>query len=227
MTRVVVSLTGNTLEEIYKKVARTDERSAIELRLDSVKNLNPKDISSYFGSIMGRCIVTYRVPSEGGLSKDYRISTLIQIIDIVRNLKPLYMDIEADTYRKISQSVDLNGLNLLISTHFLFMKPVEDDIYNALADNKERASLVKVVNSPSSMSEALTVLELYSKADKGKLVAFSVGEKYSFTRYMSVILGSPLIYSSLKNERVAEGQPEESEAYEFLEFVRKNWSSTD
>ena len=177
--------------------------------------------------VMDRCIVTYRSPSEGGLSKDYRISTLLQIIDIVRNLKPLYIDIEADTYRKIYESVDLSGLNLIISTHFLFTKPTRDDISNALAENKDKASIVKVVNSPSTMGEALMVLELYSKADKGKLVAFSVGEKYSFTRYISVILGSPLMYSSPKNERVIEGQPEEGEAHAFLEFVKKNWSSTD
>ncbi len=145
---------------------------------------------------------------------------------MVRELKPAYLDIEADTYRKISQSVDLNGFNLLISTHFLFTKPTAQDIESALTDNRERASLVKVVNSPSTMGEALQVLDLYSKADRGKLVAFSVGERYSFTRYMSVVLGSPLIYSHLKNERVAEGQPEESEAYEFLEFVAKNWNST-
>ncbi len=225
MTKVVVSLTGNTLEEIYKKMSRINERSIIELRLDSVKTLNAKDISSYFGSNMSRCIVTYRVPSEGGLSKDYRISTLIQIIDAIRNLKPFYIDIEADTYRKISQSVDLSGLNLLISTHFLFTKPTDEDIDNAWADNKEKANAVKVVNSPSTMSDVLKVLQLYGKAEKGKLIAFSVGEKYSFTRYMSVMLGSPLLYSSLKNEKVVEGQPEETEAYEFLEFVSKNWSS--
>jgi 3-dehydroquinate dehydratase type I len=226
MAKVVVSLTGNTLEEIFKKTSRVNASSMIELRLDSVKMLNPKDIASYFGSMMNRCVVTYRVPSEGGLSRDYRISTLIQILDVVRELKPAYLDIEADTYRKISQSVDLNGFNLLISTHFLFTKPTEQDIESALTENRERASLVKVVNSPSTMKEALQVLDLYSKADRGKLVAFSVGERYSFTRYMSVVLGSPLIYSHLKNERVAEGQPEESEAYEFLEFVSKNWNST-
>ncbi|MDG6927926.1 MAG: type I 3-dehydroquinate dehydratase [Nitrososphaerota archaeon] len=226
MTKVVVSLTGNTLEEIYKKMSRASEGSIIELRLDSVKMLNPKDIPSYFASSMSRCIVTYRVPSEGGLSRDYRISTLIQILDATRDLKPFYLDIEADTYRKISQSVDLSGFNLLISTHFLFTKPADQDIDNAWADSREKAGAVKVVNSPTTMSEALNVLELYGKAEKGKLVAFSVGERYSFTRYMSVMLGSPLLYSHLKNEKVAEGQPEETEAYEFLEFVNKNWSST-
>jgi 3-dehydroquinate dehydratase type I len=224
MVRVVVSLMGNTLEEMYKKVSRTDERSILELRLDSVKSLNPKDVPSYFGSLMDRCIITYRSPSEGGMSKDYRLTNVIQLVELMKGMKPYLFDIEAETLKKISGTADVSGLNLIISSHFIFTKATPQDLTSFISENRDKAKYLKVVNSPSTMSEALMVLSLYSSVEKGKLIAFSVGDKWSFTRYLSVVLGAPLMYSHLKNERVVEGMPEESEAYEFAEFL-KNWPS--
>lgn len=224
MTSVVVSLMGNTIEEMYKKVSRVDSRSIIELRLDSIKNLNPKDVPSYFSSEMDRSIITYRSPSEGGLSRDYKITNLIQLVELMKDYKPLLFDIEAETLKKISGSVDVSGLNLIISVHYIFTKPTQQDLNSFISENKDKAKYLKVVNSPENISEALQVLSLYSTVEKGKLIAFSVGDRWSFTRYLSVILGSPLMYTHLKNERVVEGMPEESEAYEFIKFL-KNWPS--
>ncbi len=224
MTSVVVSLMGNTIEEMYKKVSRVDSRSIIELRLDSIKNLNPKDVPSYFSSEMSRSIITYRSPSEGGLSRDYKITNLIQLVELMKDYKPLLFDIEAETLKKISGSVDVSGLNLIISVHYIFTKPTQQDLNSFISENKDKAKYLKVVNSPENISEALQVLSLYSTVEKGKLIAFSVGDRWSFTRYLSVILGSPLMYTHLKNERVVEGMPEESEAYEFIKFL-KNWPS--
>ncbi len=225
MVNIVVSLLGNTIEEMYKKISRTDERSLIELRLDSIKSLNPKDVPSYFSSVMDRCIITYRSPSEGGMSKDYKITNLIQLIELMKDYHPYLFDIEADSLKKISSSVDTSGLNLIISTHYIFTKPTTQDLNSFISEYKDKAKYLKIVNNPENITEALMVLSLYSAIEKGKLIAFSVGDKWSFTRYLSVVLGSPLMYTHLKNERVVEGMPEEYEAYEFVKFL-KNWPST-
>ncbi len=225
MVSIVVSLLGNTIEEMYKKVSRTDERSLIELRLDSIKSLNPKDVPSYFGSFMDRCIVTYRSPNEGGMSKDYKIANLMQLIELMKDYHPYLFDIEAESLKRISNNVDVSGLNLIISTHYVFTKPTQQDLTSFISEFKYRAKYLKVVNSPDNITEALMILSLYSMLEKGKLIAFSVGDKWAFTRYLSVVLGSPLMYAHLKNERVVEGMPEESEAYEFVNFL-KNWPFT-
>ncbi|MGC8599798.1 MAG: type I 3-dehydroquinate dehydratase [Nitrososphaeria archaeon] len=225
MVNIVVSLLGNTIEEMYKKISRTDERSLIELRLDSIKSLNPKDVPSYFSSVMDRCIITYRSPSEGGMSKDYKITNLIQLVELMKDYHPYLFDIEADSLKKISSSVDTSGLNLIISTHYIFTKPTTQDLNSFISEHKDKAKYLKIVNNPENITEALMVLSLYSAIEKGKLIAFSVGDKWSFTRYLSVVLGSPLMYTHLKNERVVEGMPEEYEAYEFIKFL-KNWPST-
>ena len=121
MVNIVVSLLGNTIEEMYKKVSRTDEKSLIELRLDSIKNLNPKDVPSYFGSFMDRCIVTYRNPSEGGMSKDYKITNLIQLIELMKDHRPYLFDIEADSLKKISNSVEIITLYSKQSQKIFFL----------------------------------------------------------------------------------------------------------
>ncbi|MFP3132965.1 MAG: type I 3-dehydroquinate dehydratase [Nitrososphaeria archaeon] len=224
MVRIVVSLLGNTIEEMYKKISRTNENSLLELRLDSIKSLNPKDVPSYFSSVMDRAIITYRSPSEGGMSKDYKITNLIQLIELMKDYHPYLFDIEAESLKKISNSVDTSGLNMIISTHYIFTKPTAQDLNSFISEYKDKAKYLKIVNNPENITEALMVLSLYSGIEKGKLIAFSIGDKWSFTRYLSVVLGSPLIYTHLKNERVVEGMPEEYEAYEFVKFL-KNWPS--
>ena len=225
MVSIVVSLLGNTIEEIYKKVSRTDERSLIELRLDSIKSFNPKDVPSYFSSVMDRCIITYRSPNEGGMSKDYKIANLMQLIELMKDYHPYLFDIEAESLKRISSSVDVSGLNLIISAHYVFTKPTQQELTSFVSEFKDKAKYLKVVNSPDNITDALMVLSLYSSVEKGKLIAFSAGDRWTFTRYLSVVLGAPLMYTHLKNERVVEGMPEEYEAYEFVKFL-KNWPST-
>ncbi len=215
------------MDELYKKATKVKEEHLIELRLDSVKSLNPKDVPSYFSSYFDRSILTYRSPTEGGMVKDYRISTLIQLIEVAKESKPFLFDVEGETLKKLG-SVDISGIDLLISSHFIYTKPTKQDLEQFIAENMPKAKYIKVVNQPTEISEAIELLSLYSNSDAGKLIAFSMGDRWSFTRYISVLLGAPLMYSHPKGERVVEGMPDEDEAELYVKFASsaKNWTST-
>jgi 3-dehydroquinate dehydratase-1 len=176
----------------------------IELRLD-LFNILPKPEEIL---IQKPTIVTIRRKREGGgyegseekrleLIKSY--SKFADFVDIENDARDEFFDVECR----------------VIESYHNFE---ETPSYELLRDMVEarRGEVFKIATLGKSKSDVLTITKLLCEYDD--LVAFLMGEKFAYTRIISVFLGSPFIYCHV-GKAVAAGQIEAWKTRKILEML--------
>jgi len=228
--RVCVSLLPRSLGELRLLSGRALELGAriVELRLDGLPRVELGEAVRLLDSLDARRIATLRPVREGGLyagPEEERLKTLREA-----GYRADYVDIESDAVEASPGLVDeLRGVGVKVisSRHFLGSSPGRAELRRLIPRWLSTADLVKVVNSPSKAQEALGLLTLYREPGvAGRLIAFSMGERWALTRPLSLLLGAPFMYASLPGSAVAPGQMSFEEAVEALEVLVEGWPSS-
>ncbi len=197
--KIVTSVSGSPEE------ARRDAKRAlsmgsdlVEFRMDLIWDLPPNlsRVGELISGMEDRALLTWRTERHGGNGSDLPPDYLISLAKISG-----LVDVEFE--------LALRGLriaNAIYSWHDPKGTPEIEVLLQISKRLLSAGGLAKVVTLAKDELEAYRVLNLYRRVDhKGRLVAFSMGERASFSRRMVALLGSPLVYSFL-GEEVAPGQ---------------------
>ncbi len=197
---IIATSIGGPLETTRDKAieALSHGSDLVELRLDLIWDSPPgiETINDLLRGFRDRSIITWRSEGHGGKGRPPDLNWLKSLESVAR-----FIDIE---YEFAAMGVRLP--NSIVSWHDPSGTP-ESSKLRYLADRiMELGEISKIVTYARSEEDAYRVLRLYREVRwPGKLIAFSMGRKGSFSRRIAPFLGSPIVYAYL-DEPVAEGQ---------------------
>ncbi len=206
----IVSEGSHAMLESAKK-ALFDGADLVELRLDHLSAID-KGLPAVIRreGLSGRCIITIRKKSQGGLFKgpEKRRLSLLELFSTIT--KPLYLDVELETARrnrKMIEKLRKRGQQIIISHHDFEKTPGTEELYSRYREARAMKSLSKIVTMANLPDDNLRILSLYGKTGKNNdLIAFTMGSIGQLTRILCISLGSPLTYVSYGSKAAAPGQ---------------------
>ena len=206
-----VGSAGELLARAKEILERYDDRVLVEARLDYLQD--PFEALKLLSPLSSRLIITYRRPEEGGVATNYTVDRALHVFREASKIRPRFIDVELRTLKEAR----FRYRDLIASVHYVGDTPSEERMVEDVKVARDLSSIVKLVTYPRTFEEAVRPLSLYRRF-RG-LVAFSAGEEWKFTRFLALVLGSPLIYCSAKGKGVAPGQPTVDEALTLMEAV--------
>jgi 3-dehydroquinate dehydratase type I len=216
-SKICVSVAHEDLDAVYIDAQKAFKEGAdlVELRLDYLNTLDLEAVKKKFKALDDKIILTLRKKEEGGRfqgNETKRIALLKQL----QGWKGAYMDVELST---LSNSKLKANAKTIVSWHDFSSTPSEKVLKVKLSAALEYGGIAKIVTTAKKLSDNLTVLSLYSRKMKGKIVAFCMGEDGKISRVLAPMLGSPFMYGCLEGAAVAPGQIPVSELRVFYELL--------
>ncbi|MEM2083963.1 MAG: type I 3-dehydroquinate dehydratase [Nitrososphaerota archaeon] len=195
----------------------------VEIRLDYFKEIDVENFKRIVKPFINKCILTYRL--NGYFNK--KLKEKKNIIKELIDLKPAYIDIEEEYYKKMLDLIDYiknENIQLIISWHDFNGTPSINKLRNILEKIRENGDLYKIVTTAKSINDNYKILSLYdylNSNEKNKLIAFCMGEKGLISRILCVFAGAPFTYASLFNQKTAPGQLSIIEMRKIYEIFKK------
>ena len=118
------------------------------------------------------------------------------------------LDVEFNTIRKnkdLEKYLKSTKTKLLISWHDFKKTPNFLELKTQMKKMAKFSPIVKIVTTANTVDDSTHILQLYSKREKTKLIAFAMGDAGRISRILCLNLGSPYTYVSL-GKPVAPGQ---------------------
>lgn len=194
--KIVVSLgSGGNLREKIERALK-EGADLVEVRVDLIWGRPPpiEEVSSLIYGLNGRVVLTVRSRAQGGAADAQDREWIERASEIC-----CYVDVE---YENSGVRVS----NAIYSWHDPSGTPNSEELVRIAERMLRLGGIAKLVTLARDELEAYRLLSLYRKLDHGgRLVAFCMGEKASFSRRLSALLGSPLVYCYLDSP-TAEGQ---------------------
>ncbi len=184
----------------------------IELRIDALIDPDPQEVIHLMEEINYPLIATNRMREEGGYfrgSESERTEILIQTADYAE-----LVDIELQTNEKFRANVIQAAKSTIISFHDFERTPHLKELLEIVEKEKELGSIAKFAVMPKNTQDTLNVLEVVNKVDNTIGIAMGVMGRY--TRVVTPLLGSPIIYASVGDES-APGQLDIKDTKEIIE----------
>ncbi|MHA2280633.1 MAG: type I 3-dehydroquinate dehydratase [Promethearchaeota archaeon] len=200
----------------------------IELRFDyipDIQNLTKDFVTNLLNQIQPKIpvICTLRDSSEGG-QVEIDINERFQIIKLLIESKPKYLDIEISTEKNIlTDIIDLalqNKVSLIYSFHNFEKTPTYNEAVKILEDSLNKLKnkiltdqkiiengIFKLIFTAQSFEDNLVPLKLCKtkSSKKLRLISFCMGDLGLFSRILCNFSNSFLTYSSY-SEKTAPGQ---------------------
>lgn len=205
-----ISLGARTLQGLGDRIQESEkyQPDLLEVRVDHLESFNPKALAKILEGYRDRCILTCRSPGEGGLFKGSEEKRL-EILEKLIELKPATIDMEAETLRRrtyLAQEARSLGIKVIASWHSFNGTPPKEALLERVRNTSNLGDIVKIVTMARSIDDNIKLLELYREMERGRLLAFCMGEKGLLSRILSLQLGAPFTYVSLPSEATAPGQ---------------------
>ncbi|MCS7121719.1 MAG: type I 3-dehydroquinate dehydratase [Archaeoglobaceae archaeon] len=159
-------------------------------------------------------ILTIRRKVDGGSFEGDENERLKKIVELSKLFE--YVDLEVDVPEWVFEELKKNNKKIEIIESYHNFK--ETPNYLSLKDLVEnrRGDILKIATLGKSFEDVKKITRIL--LDYEKVVAFLIGEKYSFTRVLSIFLGAPLIYCYVLKPK-APGQLELNFVYDLLKKV--------
>lgn len=204
--KICTVVQGNTLplflENLLIAKAATDR---VELRADSIKDLQSKDIETLKKNSPAHTIFTYRSVKEGGLfggsAKEQKLiyeqafSSGFELIDLSLG-NSLLKNLNTDERKR-----------LLVSYHNFEATPSFDKLKAVLKKMREESpAAIKIscmVNGPKDVFVLADILK--ERKEREKLIVIGMGELGKLTRVMFPSMGSYLTYAAMDEKKLAPG----------------------
>ena len=204
MTYLCVPIFVSSLDQAKRDAVLAAEGGAdlVEYRIDTFTD-DPAAILQLVAQSPVPCIVTCRIPDEGGqadLPDDQRIATL----NAARPAMPAYVDLELATYKTAGSQLEA-GPRLIVSAHDFQSRP--DRLYNILAEmTASTADVSKIVWTARTLRDNLEAFEILTTRQK-PTIALCMGEAGLLSRVLAKKFGAFLTFASLtRGAETAPGQ---------------------
>lgn len=205
ITKIVVPIAEKTVAECLKvgKKYIKDGAESLELRIDYINynSYTTEDLKELIKEINFLIIVTNRRIEEGGFfkgSEEERINTLYQIADLVD-----YIDIELESGEENIKKIVDTGVKTIISYHDFEKTPNKKFLENIIKKEKELGDIAKIATMPKNVFDTIKILNLMENSKKkndynngNDLIAISMGELGSYTRFISKNYNTPFTFAS-------------------------------
>ncbi|MCS7135731.1 MAG: type I 3-dehydroquinate dehydratase [Nitrososphaerota archaeon] len=223
--KLCVSTFGRDVNSLKDSVVKAIESDAdiVEVRLDYLKELDVKSVSSALRPYMGKLLLTLRPRYENGLFEGDE-EERAEILKKLCQESPAYVDIElrSPMFQELTRELMKIGTTVIVSWHDFEKTPEIDELRRIVDLSMKGGSIVKIVTMAKSFSDNLKVLSLYNVAYKHRLIAFCMGTEGILSRFLSLMLGAPFMYVSLPGAPTAPGQPSIIEAKEVIRMLSSN-----
>lgn len=220
--KICVSTFGRDVQSLKDSVVKAINSGAdiVEARLDYLKELEVNIISSILKPYMSKLVLTLRPSYENGLFEDDE-EERVKILGRLAQEGPAYVDIElrSPIFQDLLKELMKTGTTLIVSWHDFEKTPETDELQRIANLAMKAGSIAKVVTMAKSFSDNLKILSLYDMNERHRLIAFCMGVEGVLSRFLSLILGAPLIYVSLPGAPTAPGQPSITEAKEVIRML--------
>jgi len=221
--RVCTSIPAYDLSRLRLDVERAFSHGSdyVEVRFDYLPHLDFNRLREALQNYVERCIYTCRRGDEGGRfrgSEESRIEALKRLA----THRPAYIDIEMAAVKERPETVDelrSGGSKIIVSSHNFSETPSIDVLKAVFKEAARLGDCVKIVTSANRFGDNASILSLYRSAEKGRLIAFCMGELGAISRVICPLLGSPFTYASLDCEQTAPGQIPLADLREIYELL--------
>jgi 3-dehydroquinate dehydratase-1 len=189
----------------------------VEVRFDYLDILDIDKSKPILKRYADRCVYTCRRPDEGGRfqgDEEERGRVLKKLLEH----NPAYLDIELGTVKEkpaLADSLSSGGSSLIVSWHNFSETPSLEILKSVREDALAIGDVAKIVTFAKGFRDNASVLSLYRSVKNGRLIAFCMGELGVVSRLVCPLIGSPLTYASLENDKTAPGQIHVREMKEF------------
>lgn len=206
--KTCVSIAANSPNEIKKTLQTALKKSNyVEIRFDFLKSEQIPKTLDILKKDLKRIVCTLRPKTEGGMFQGTE-KERIAILKLIAEYDPFLLDVEFNTIRKnkdLAKYLKTTKTKLLISWHDFKKTPSFSDLKTQMKKMAKISPTVKIVTTANTVDDSTRILQLYSKRDKIKLIAFAMGDAGRISRILCLNLGSPYTYVSL-GKPVAPGQ---------------------
>lgn len=207
-----------------------------ELRIDSLKNQDPKNIQEIIRKSSLPLIVTNRNKENRGMFPSGNEDSRLYLLRSSMEAKPAFIDIELQTNENdrdaIISEAKKKGIGVICSYHDFQNTPKTEDIIQFYKQVVETgADLAKLVFTPHSKKDVASILKAVqlTRHEQIPSTIFGMGEMGQDTRILSPVLGSCLTYCALKVETNTGlfqiSLKDTRSIFGLIESKRKNWSS--
>lgn len=204
MTQLCVPIFVHSREQARRDALLAAEAGAdlVEYRIDTFADTTNLDLLVYDSPLP--CILTCRSLAEGGqcdLSDEERI----KLLESSNSTSPRYIDVELQTFRKLSSPAQVGGIALILSSHDFTGRP--DRLYNLIAEmNASPANVAKIVWTARTIRDNIEAFEILLSRQK-PTIALCMGEAGIISRILAKKFGAFLTFASLsKSAETAPGQ---------------------
>jgi len=206
--KTCVSIAENSTDKVKKNLKDALKKSDYaEVRFDFLKiNEIPKTLEIIKEDIK-KVVCTLRPKSEGGKFTGNE-KERIAILKLIAEYNPFLLDVEFNTIKKnkdLEKYLKTTKTELLISWHDFKKTPKFSELTNKMNQMAKFSNNVKIVTTAKSTEDSTRILQMYSKNQKIRLIAFAMGDNGRISRILCLYLGSPYTYVSL-GKPVAPGQ---------------------
>lgn len=205
-----ISLAETTYKDLYEKIKKASRYAELfELRADYLNEINSKELENIL-KLPFKFIFTFRSYKEGGFRKvsdKVRLNWILWALD----QKFYLVDVEWDLFKKFYFQFKGDNFNrILVSYHNFKKTPSNQFLKKFIGRMKERGvKKAKIVCMCEKLEDSFRLLSLIFLAKtKGiELISFGMGEKFKFSRILSLFCGAPFTYVVLSKEKaLAPGQ---------------------
>lgn len=191
---------GDTLEEFLKNIDKAQKLSDfIELRVDCINDLKLSDLPIILKKVKVHHIFTFRHKRDGG-NYDGDENKRVCFLQKANDLGFEYIDIDYSVMNQIS--IKQLKAKRFISYHNFQGVPPFSKLKKILAEMRQRGGEVYkfaiIANSFEEMSDLIKLILLKKKNEE--MVVMGMGEKASFTRVLTPMLGGFLTFASLDDK---------------------------
>lgn len=200
---ICVVIKGPTYQEAEQEISKACAYAdLVELRLDHFTAIDLSAIQALRLHFSIPMIFTLRSQEQGG-NKIQPEEKRLEDLTRLAALKPEYLDLESDVPPSFIAEISSRfpEIKLIISYHHFNQIPEDlEEIHQKM--QKTPAFYTKIAVTPKNSVEALRFL-CWAKKSSGKLIAIGMGAEGQLTRILGKVIGSPIIYSSLDEEKTS------------------------
>ncbi|MFW5911870.1 MAG: type I 3-dehydroquinate dehydratase [Candidatus Hadarchaeota archaeon] len=222
---ICVSVIGEDVNQLNKGVQEAIDREAdiAELRIDKLKNY--KGWKSILSADIP-LIITNRTSREGGYFKESerkRVELLLKSISVGVSCVDIEFSTSKSLRNKVLQEAKKNGTSTICSFHDFKRFPDTDRAIKMAEKMTQKSDFGKIIGFAKTYQDSLKSIEFLIKSSKSinePIISFAMGEKGKFTRLVSPLLNSPIVYASI-DKKTAPGQLNLSNAKKMLRKFQK------
>ncbi|MGN0201780.1 MAG: 3-phosphoshikimate 1-carboxyvinyltransferase [Candidatus Cryptobacteroides sp.] len=201
---ICTTIQHHNLEEIFDILENSSPIIGMaEIRLDRCP-LDNEAIQVLFSSSDTPLVATCRVAGDGSGTWEQAEERLLAAIKAGAAFADLEIEAPKEVGKRIRRACSEYGTTMIRSCHFFEGVPSADEL-RAVARRCSQygGEIVKIAAMARDQEEVRRLMALYDEYDKGRLVAFAMGEAGRQSRIDCLAAGSPFTYAALTEEEAA------------------------